>query len=109
NIAVEPSDSPLLSQGHAGSHQIQGIGANFVPAILKQELIDEIITATTEQSFTAARKLAKSEGMLIGISGGAALHAGLLVAARSQFAGKNIVVILPDTGERYLSTPLFSK
>ncbi|MEG1662228.1 MAG: cysteine synthase A [Clostridiales bacterium] len=108
-IAVEPSDSPLLSQGHAGSHQIQGIGANFVPAILKQELIDEIITATTEQSFTAARKLAKSEGMLIGISGGAALHAGLLVAARSQFAGKNIVVILPDTGERYLSTPLFSK
>ncbi len=108
-IAVEPADSPLLSQGHAGSHQIQGIGANFVPAILKRDLIDQIITATTEQSFAAARELAQKEGMLIGISGGAALHAGLQLAAQPEYAGKNIVVILPDTGERYLSTPLFAK
>lgn len=108
-IAIEPADSPLLSAGHAGPHKIQGIGANFVPEILKTDIIDEIITVTTEQAYEAARKLAKNEGMLVGISGGAALHAGLLMAAKQENAGKNIVVIIPDTGERYLSTDLFNK
>lgn len=106
-IAVEPADSPLLSQGRAGAHGIMGIGANFVPKILDTGIYDEIITVTTEQAYSAARKTVKTEGILIGISSGAALHAASVIAARSENKGKKIVVLLPDGGERYLSTPMF--
>lgn len=106
-VAVEPADSPLLSQGRAGAHGIMGIGANFVPKILDTEIYDEIITVTTEQAYSAARKTVKTEGILIGISSGAALHAASVIAARSENKGKKIVVLLPDGGERYLSTPMF--
>ena len=106
-IAVEPKTSPLLSSGKAGSHGIQGIGANFVPAILDTTVYDEIIPVSEEDAFVAARELGKREGILCGISSGAALHAALIAAKRPENAGKTLVVLLPDTGERYLSTALF--
>jgi cysteine synthase A len=105
-VAVEPADSPVLSGGQAGPHKIQGIGAGFVPDVLNTEIIDEIITVTNEQAFQSARELAASEGILCGISSGAAMCAALELARRSENREKQIVVILPDTGERYLSTDL---
>lgn len=106
-IAVEPADSPVLSEGRKGPHKIQGIGAGFVPDILNRDIIDEIVTVTADEAFEAARRLAREEGILAGISSGAALHVALKTAARKENLGKVIVVILPDTGERYLSTALF--
>lgn len=106
-IAVEPKDSPVLSEGHPGPHKIQGIGPNFVPAILDRDVIDEVITAEFDESIRTARRLMAEEGLLVGMSCGAAVSAALKVAARPENAGKTIVVILPDTGERYLSTALF--
>lgn len=106
-VAVEPADSPVLSEGRKGPHKIQGIGAGFVPDVLKTDLIDEIITVSNEDAGEIARKLAKEEGILAGISSGAAVWAALKVAEKKENAGKLIVVILPDTGERYLSTWLF--
>jgi cysteine synthase A len=106
-IAVEPDDSPVLSGGNPGPHKIQGIGAGFVPDILNREVIDEIIRVKNDEAFAASRKLAGTEGLLVGISSGAALHAATIVAKRPEYKGKNIVVLLPDTGERYLSTVLF--
>ena len=106
-IAVEPKSSPLLSGGKAGSHGIQGIGANFVPQVLDTAVYDEVCTVTEEAAFAAARELGRTEGILCGISSGAALHAALQVANRPENAAKTLVVLLPDTGERYLSTSLF--
>lgn len=106
-IAVEPKDSPILSKGVAGPHKIQGIGAGFVPDTLNTKIYDEIITVENEDAFATAREFAKTEGVLVGISSGAALWAATQLAKKDQNAGKIIVVILPDTGERYLSTPLF--
>ncbi len=106
-VAVEPENSPVLSGGKAGPHKIQGIGAGFIPTILNEKIIDEVITVSDEKAFLTARKLATSEGILCGISSGAAAHAALLLGGRHENKGKVIVVILPDTGERYLSTPLF--
>ncbi len=106
-IAVEPAESAVLSGAPAGSHGIQGIGAGFVPAVLDREGIDEVMTVTTDEAMATARALARQEGVLAGISSGAALHAALAVADREDSDGKLIVVILPDTGERYLSTPLY--
>ncbi|MDR1906584.1 MAG: cysteine synthase A [Clostridiales bacterium] len=106
-IAVEPFDSPVLSKGVAGSHKLQGIGAGFVPDTLNTKIYDEIVTVKSEEAFAAARLLAKTEGVLVGISSGAALHAATELAKKADNAGKTIVVILPDTGERYLSTSLF--
>lgn len=108
-VAVEPADSPLLSQGRAGAHGLQGIGANFVPKILDTDIYDEIITVTTEQAYAAARLTVKTQGILIGISSGAALHAAAELAERPENSGKRIVVLLPDGGERYLSTSLFEE
>ena len=106
-VAVEPASSPLLSQGHAGSHGLQGIGANFIPKVLDRSVIDRIVTVTEEEAYAAGRLLAKTEGLLVGISSGAALHAAMELAKLSENAGKTIVALLPDTGERYLSTPMF--
>jgi len=106
-IAVEPNDSPMLSKGQAGPHKIQGIGAGFVPDILNTQIYDEIITVSNDDAFKTSRELARTEGLLVGISSGAAAWAAMQVAQRKENANKNIVVILPDTGERYLSTPLF--
>ena len=106
-VAVEPSDSPVLSKGRKGSHGIQGIGAGFVPSILNTEIYDEIIVVTTEDAYGMAKELAKTEGILAGISSGAALWAAVEMASRQENEGKNIVVVLPDTGGRYYSTPLF--
>lgn len=106
-VAVEPDDSPVLSGGEPGPHMIQGIGAGFVPDVLNKKVIDEIIRATDGQAFNMARRLAKEEGLLVGISSGAAVQAALEVAKRKENKGKLVVVLLPDTGERYLSTPLF--
>ena len=106
-VAIEPAGSPLLSQGHAGSHGLQGIGANFIPQVLQQDVIDRIITVTEEDAYSAGRLLARTEGLLVGISSGAALHAAMELAKEPQNTGKNIVALLPDTGERYLSTPMF--
>jgi cysteine synthase A len=106
-IAAEPSDSPVLSEGRAGAHKIQGIGAGFVPETLDTKIYNEIITVTAEDAFSTGRKVGKSDGILVGISSGAALWAATQIAAREEFKGKNVVVLLPDTGERYLSTPLF--
>lgn len=107
-VAVEPKDSPFLSEGKSGTHGLQGIGAGFVPSILNTEIYDEIITVTTDEAYKAARLTVKTEGILIGISSGAALHAATVVASRPENAGKTIVVLLPDGGERYLSTPMFN-
>lgn len=106
-FAVEPSSSPVLSEGHGGAHKIQGIGAGFVPDTLNTEIYDEVITVPNEAAFETGNKIAKAEGILVGISSGAALLAAQQIAARDEFKGKNIVVLLPDTGERYLSTALF--
>ena len=108
-VAVEPADSPLLSGGEAGSHGIQGIGANFVPAALDTGIYDEIMTVTTQQAYETGRLLGRREGVLVGISSGAALWAALELAKRPEYEGKTIVVLLPDTGDRYLSTPLFAE
>ena len=107
-IAVEPAGSPVLSEGHSGTHGLQGIGAGFVPDTLDTEIYDEVLTVTEEDAFAAARELAAKEGVLVGISSGAALAAAARVAKRSENEGKTIVVILPDTGERYLSSDLFA-
>ncbi len=106
-IAVEPYDSPLLSEGRSGPHMIQGIGANIIPEVLNRSIIDEIFKVKNDEAFETSRKLAKLEGLLVGISSGAATFAAKEVAKRPENKGKSIVVILPDTGERYLSTPLF--
>lgn len=108
-VAVEPAGSPVLSKGTPGSHKIQGIGAGFVPDVLNTKVYDEIITVENDDAFATGREVAKTEGLLVGISSGAALWAATQVAKRPENAGKNIVVVLPDTGERYLSTPLFSE
>ena len=107
-IAVEPTDSPVLSKGQAGSHKIQGIGPGFVPETLNTEIYDEIITITNDEAFKYGKKFSQVEGVLIGISSGAALAAATKIAQRSENKDKTIVVLLPDTGERYLSTPLFN-
>lgn len=106
-VAVEPAGSPVLSQGKSGPHGIQGIGAGFVPKVLDTKIYDQIITATEEESYCQAKKLAKSEGILVGISSGAALQAAIKLASQEAYEGKTIVVILPDSGDRYYSTPLF--
>ncbi|MGV8075395.1 MAG: cysteine synthase A [Syntrophobacteraceae bacterium] len=108
-IAVEPADSPVLSGGSPGPHKIQGIGAGFVPAVLNTKIVDEIITVTNDQAFETARDVAKLEGILCGISSGAAVWAALQAAGRPENTGKQIVAVLPSTGERYLSTPLFTE
>lgn len=107
--AVEPAGSPVLSGGQAGPHGLQGIGAGFVPKILNTEIYDEIITVENEEAYAASRNLTKTEGILTGISSGAALHAGMILAKRPENAGKTIVVLLPDSGDRYYSTPLFQE
>ena len=106
-VAVEPATSAVLSTGIAGAHKIQGIGAGFVPDVLDTNVYDEIITVSNEDAFETGKLVGKKEGFLVGISSGAALHAAIELAKREEFAGKNIVVLLPDTGDRYLSTPLF--
>lgn len=106
-VAVEPADSPILSGGKPGPHKIQGIGANFIPDILNREVIDDIVPVQNEEAFTMTRALARDEGLLVGISSGAAAHAARAVASRPENKGKVLVVVLPDTGERYLSTPVF--
>ena len=108
-VAVEPAASPILSEGKAGPHAIQGLGANFVPEVLDTEIYDEVVTVDNDAALDRAREVAKEEGLLVGISSGAALSAAEAVASREENAGKRIVVILPDFGERYLSTPLFSE
>lgn len=108
-VAVEPSDSPVLSGGKAGPHQLQGIGAGFVPEILDTSVYDEIIPVAAQDAFDAGRALAHHEGILVGISSGAAVWAAAQLAGRAENAGKNIVALLPDTGERYLSTPMFTE
>lgn len=108
-VAVEPEESPVLSGGKAGSHGIQGIGAGFVPDVLDTTVYDKVVTVKTEEAYDAARRLGKTEGLLVGISSGAALAAGVKLAKLEENKGKNIVVILPDTGERYLSCGLFTE
>jgi cysteine synthase A len=106
-VAVEPASSPVLSGGKPGPHKIQGIGAGFVPKVLDMSIIDEIIQVTNEDAFDATREVAKSDGLLVGISSGSVIHAATVLAKREENKGKNIVILLPDTGERYLSTSLF--
>lgn len=108
-IAMEPAASPVLSEGRSGSHKIQGIGAGFVPEVLNTDIYDEIIAIENEDAFAGGKLMAKKEGMLVGISSGAALMAGILVAKRPENKGKTIVVLLPDSGDRYYSTPLFEE
>ncbi len=106
-IAVEPAGSPLLSKGLSGSHGLQGIGANFIPSVLDTHIYDEIITVTEEDAYAAGRLMGVTEGVLVGISSGAALHAAIQVAMRPENVGKEVVVLLPDSGDRYLSTPMY--
>ena len=106
-VAVEPADSPVLSGGTAGAHGLQGIGAGFVPAVLNTSIYDEIVKVTTDEAYETARNMGAKEGILVGISAGAALYAAIEVARRPENEGKTIVVLLPDTGDRYLSTPMF--
>ena len=106
-IAVEPQESPLLSEGKAGPHKIQGIGANFVPAVLDKSVIDEIVTVNAEEAFKCGREIARTEGILVGISSGAVLAAALKLAKRPEYQGKRIAMVLTDTGERYLSSEMF--
>lgn len=108
-VAVEPADSPVLSKGESGAHGIQGIGAGFVPDILNTEIYDEVIAVNNEQAYDMAKEIAHSEGILVGISSGAALYAGVEIAGREDMEGKNIVVLLPDSGDRYYSTALFTE
>lgn len=108
-VAVEPADSPVLSEGRSGSHKIQGIGAGFVPDVLDTTLYDEVITVESEDAFEIGREIGREEGVLVGISSGAAAWAAIQLAKRPENEGKTIVVILPDTGERYLSTPMFAE
>lgn len=108
-VALEPEDSPVLSEGKAGPHKIQGIGAGFVPDVLNIEIYDEVYKANGDDAFEAAKLLAKKEGISVGISSGAALHAGIVYASKPENKGKTIVVILPDSGDRYYSTPLFTE
>ena len=107
-VAVEPASSPVLSQGHGGPHKIQGIGAGFVPAVLDTSVYDEIIPIENEAAFATGKEVGRTEGILVGISSGAALNAAIQVAQRQENAGKTIVVLLPDTGDRYLSSPMFA-
>ncbi len=106
-VAVEPADSPVLSEGRSGAHGIQGIGAGFVPEILNTEIYDRVMPVETESAYEAARLLARTEGILVGISSGAALSAAMELAKKEEYRGKNLVVLLPDSGDRYYSTPLF--
>ena len=108
-VGVEPADSPLITTGKAGPHGIQGIGANFIPEILDTGILDEVITVTTEAAYAAGRRMGTEEGILAGISAGAALHVALELAKKEENAGKNIVALLPDSGERYLTTPMYQK
>ena len=108
-VGVEPAESPLLTQGRSGPHGIQGIGANFVPEILDRSVIDEILPVTVEDAYAAGRRLGREEGVLCGISSGAALHAALLLAKRPENRGKTIVALLPDSGDRYLTTPMYQE
>ena len=107
-VAVEPADSPLLGGGKAGAHELQGIGANFIPAVLDTKIYDEVIAVTSEDAFAAGRQLGRREGVLVGISSGAAAWAAIQLAKRPENQGKNIVVLLPDTGDRYLSSRMFA-
>lgn len=106
-VAVEPASSPLISKGYSGAHGLQGIGANFIPENLNKNILDEVIAVTDEEAYAAGRAIAQEEGILVGISAGAALHAAAILAERPENKGKKIVVLLPDTGDRYLSTPMF--
>ena len=108
-VAVEPSGSPVLSQGKAGAHKLQGIGAGFIPEILDTTVYDEVIPVTSEDAFETGRMLGKREGVLVGISSGAALWAAIEVAKRPENEGKTVVVLLPDTGDRYLSTEMYAE
>ena len=108
-VAVEPADSPVLSGGKAGPHKLQGIGAGFVPEVLDTSVYDQIVTITTDQAYEAGRMMGRKEGVLVGISSGAALYAALELARQPENEGKTIVVLLPDTGDRYLSTPMFAE
>lgn len=108
-VAVEPSDSPVLSGGQAGPHKLQGIGAGFVPEVLNTSVYDEVFPVTSEEAYAGGRLMGRREGVLVGISSGAALHAAIQVAKRPENEGKTIVVLLPDTGDRYLSTPMFTE
>ena len=108
-VAVEPSDSPVLSGGNPGPHKLQGIGAGFVPEVLNTQVYDEVFPVTSEEAYASGRLMGRSEGVLVGISSGAALHAAIEVAKRPENEGKTIVVLLPDTGDRYLSTPMFTE
>lgn len=108
-VAVEPADSPVLSEGRSGSHKIQGIGAGFVPQVLNPNIYDEVFPVTNEEAFAASKHLAKKEGISVGISSGAALHAAIALAKRPENKGKVIVAVLPDSGDRYYSTPLFTE
>lgn len=106
-VAVEPASSPLISKGYSGAHGLQGIGANFIPENLNRNILDDVIAVTDEEAYAAGRAIAQEEGILVGISAGAALHAAAILAERPENKGKKIVVLLPDTGDRYLSTPMF--
>ena len=108
-VGIEPADSAVLSGGEPGAHGLQGIGAGFVPSVLNTEIIDEVITVTTDEAYSAGRLIGKRCGILVGISSGAALHAAMLLARRPENAGKTIVTLLPDAGDRYLSTPMFEE